>query len=100
MRKCWEEWRIVLSERDPAEKAFRFTKQLINSIKLHNDLQGSEHLTKKKMHTNEWGLSKVSELPTHSKGPSIFFSQFCIASHNCLDASVSEDARVRTPSGF
>ena len=47
VRRCWEEEKILLSECDPAENGFIFAKQLINSIKLHNDLQRSERFNKK-----------------------------------------------------
>lgn len=46
VRRCWEEQRIALSECDPAENAFIFLKQLINNIKLYNELQRSECFNK------------------------------------------------------
>jgi len=47
VRRCWEEQRIALSECDPAENAFTFANQLINSIKLHNVCRDLNALTEK-----------------------------------------------------
>lgn len=74
-------------------KCFYICQTIDQQHKVNNDLQRSEHFNKKNLHANEWGLLKVSELPTHSKDPNIF-SRSSVSLHNCIDATVSEDSCI------